>query len=209
MLLLELKEWQEIIQYGLGWISSDFKPYRIVYHAGGTLGHTTMAAFIPEEKLSIVILTNNKNLLIFSLLRDFYDRYFGKQHRDWNKIFYEEFQKINAAIKIPLKTSANHSDLLRYTGTYYNEAYQHAVIKLEKERLTMTLGKNQTKFILQPWNNACFMLNWPGGENAITPTLVDKPDFVSFASNNFGRVESMAISLLNELDGLGVFKRII
>jgi CubicO group peptidase (beta-lactamase class C family) len=207
LILLKLKEWQETLQYGLGWISSDFKPNRIVYHAGGTLGHTTMAAFIPEN-LSIVILTNNKNLLIFSLLRDFYDRYFGKQHRNWNKILYDVFQKVNAANKIPSKTAANHSDFRRYTGTYYNEAYQNAIIDLENGHLVMTLGKNKTRFALQTWNNTCFALNWSGGKNAVTPTFIDKPDFVTFAYDNFEQVESMTLTLLNELDGLGVFKKV-
>lgn len=208
LMMLELKEWQETLQYGLGWISSDFKPQRIVYHAGGTLGHTTMAAFIPEEKLSIVILTNNKNLLIFSLLRDFYDRYFEKQHQDWNKILYQEFQNFIATIKIPPKTNMNNIDLRQYTGTYYNEAYQHAVVDLCDEHLVLTLGKNQTKFALEPHNNACFTLNWLNGENAITPTFIDKPDFVTFSCDNFTEIQTMTITLLNDFDGMGTFKKI-
>ena len=208
LLLLDLDKWHEILQYGLGWISSDFKPHRIVYHAGGTLGHSTMAAFIPEEKLSIVILTNNKNLLVFSLLRDFYDRYFKKTHVHWNKILHDEFQKTKQTIKIPEKTITNCVSLERYIGTYYNDAYQHATIKIDGERLFLILGINETKFTLQPWNNTSFLLEWDGGENAITPTFIDKPDFVTFECDNFERIKSMTITLLNDFDGLGVFNKI-
>ncbi len=42
---------------------------RCYYHTGGADGFVTNTCFVPEEKLGIVILTNNDNQNFFELLR--------------------------------------------------------------------------------------------------------------------------------------------
>ena len=48
----------EFIDYGFGWRLIDLKGYRCVYHTGGTSGFRNVLFRIPEQKFTIIILTN-------------------------------------------------------------------------------------------------------------------------------------------------------
>lgn len=48
--------------YGLGWILGDYGGQRLVWHSGGTLGFTALAAFLPDAGLGVVTLTNGSGL---------------------------------------------------------------------------------------------------------------------------------------------------
>jgi CubicO group peptidase (beta-lactamase class C family) len=55
--------------YGLGLFSSDYNGRQIYWHTGGAGGMVSNVCFVPEEKLGIVILTNNDNQNFFEALR--------------------------------------------------------------------------------------------------------------------------------------------
>jgi len=44
--------------YGLGWVVGAYGGQRAIWHSGGTLGFTSLVAFLPEAELGIVVLTN-------------------------------------------------------------------------------------------------------------------------------------------------------
>ncbi len=44
--------------YGLGWVVGAYGDQRAIWHSGGTLGFTSLATFLPEAELGIVVLTN-------------------------------------------------------------------------------------------------------------------------------------------------------
>ena len=48
----------EFIDYGFGWRLIDLKGYRCVYHTGGTSGFRNVIFRIPEQKFTVIILTN-------------------------------------------------------------------------------------------------------------------------------------------------------
>lgn len=45
--------------YGLGWRIFDYAGHRLVFHSGGIRGYTSQIAFLPEEKIGIVVLQNS------------------------------------------------------------------------------------------------------------------------------------------------------
>lgn len=47
-----------LVGYGMGWIRFSYKGHEIVYHTGGIPGFSTLTAFLPADKLGIVILIN-------------------------------------------------------------------------------------------------------------------------------------------------------
>ncbi|NLX09549.1 MAG: beta-lactamase family protein [Chloroflexi bacterium] len=50
--------------YGLGWIVSDYHGLQLLSHDGNTLGFTAAFAFLPEQDLGIVVLTNQRISLL-------------------------------------------------------------------------------------------------------------------------------------------------
>ena len=59
--------------YGLGWRVFDYAGHKLVFHSGGVRGYLAQIAFLPEEKIGIVVLQNSGsgNPLVY----EFLDRY--------------------------------------------------------------------------------------------------------------------------------------
>ncbi len=55
--------------YGFGWYIDEGKPVKY-YHGGGTWGFSTYNAFYPDEKISIIILSNVSTLPVTSIAAD-------------------------------------------------------------------------------------------------------------------------------------------
>lgn len=60
--------------YALGWFDSEYKGERMLYHGGNTFGFTTHAAFLPDDRLGIVLLSNTSGATV--LLASIRDRLF-------------------------------------------------------------------------------------------------------------------------------------
>lgn len=56
--------------YGLGWRIFDYAGHKMVYHSGGVRGYSAQIAFLPEEKIGIVVLQNSSsnNPLVYEFL---------------------------------------------------------------------------------------------------------------------------------------------
>lgn len=69
--------------YGLGIFMSDYNGRQVYHHTGGANGFVSSTCFVPEEKLGIVILTNQDNQSLFELLRyQILDAYLGVSYRN-------------------------------------------------------------------------------------------------------------------------------
>jgi CubicO group peptidase (beta-lactamase class C family) len=44
--------------YGYGWVVGNYRGFKFIWHAGGTIGHTTCFMTFPELKISVGVLTN-------------------------------------------------------------------------------------------------------------------------------------------------------
>lgn len=57
--------------YALGWVAGAYGGQRVIWHSGGTLGFSSLVAFLPEAELGVVILTNgsgNAGQLTYGIL---------------------------------------------------------------------------------------------------------------------------------------------
>jgi beta-lactamase class C len=59
--------------YGMGWRVFDYAGHKMVYHSGGVRGYMSQIAFLPEEKIGVVVLQNSWNSSPF--VYEFFDRY--------------------------------------------------------------------------------------------------------------------------------------
>lgn len=183
----------------LGWVHRDYSPYPIIWHNGSTLGAYNAAAFIPEEKLGIVILTNGRNTLLASaLVFQFFDMYYGKADQNWS-------QKLLAKVKEELKKTPPKVEnpsppmpLSSYAGEYQNPAYGKAVVKEVNRELHLIMGKNNKDYPLKPWDRDIFTMSWaPIEEDEIK---------VHFIQGDDGKIEQMEIDILME-EGCGEFEK--
>jgi len=189
------------LYYALGWVRMEDSPYPLIWHDGSTLGVYNFAAFIPEEKLGIVILTNGRNTqLALGLGFQFFDMYFKKPDRDWSRKLLEQSKKAAEKPELAAPNPTPALPLPTYTGEYENPIYGTATVREENGNLQLLLGKNREALSLKHWDRDIFTFSWhPIEEDEIK---------VFFNQGEDGKIASMEVSLI-EKEGAGIFKRII
>lgn len=187
--------------YALGWVNLSYSPYPIIWHDGSTLGVYNVAAFIPEEKIGIVILTNVRNTnLAFALALQFFDSYFGKLNRDWSQIMLAKSrERATGEKESPLTNVTPPKSLSAYAGTYTNPIYPEVIVRENGGSLELTIGKSKRTFLMKPWNGDVFNMKWICGE--------ESPTKVIFSQGADGKINHMQIELLAK-EGCGDFEKI-
>lgn len=192
--------------YCQGWVYREYSPYPIIWHNGGTTGHNTMIAFVPNADIGIVAIANrtDESALPDLLAFKFFDMYFDKPEKDWNaeamaamaenrKKALEEAPKRPSPVTPAMPNSA-------CIGEYENDVFGRMTVSAKDKNLIITLGPNKTKFILSHWNGNMFMASipeMPDGEGG----------FILFHADPEGNAESVEIDALNK-GGIGIFKRV-
>lgn len=183
--------------YCLGWIFLEYSPFPIIWHNGGTSGANNNIAFIPQDKLGIVVLCNTREtLLAEALTMQFFDMFYGKEDRDWSKKLLDEQkerEKELQAKNLPLEHPLPALPLQNYSGVYVNEVYGNAKVDVDGEHLKIVIGPKQTIWTLKHFNKDAFSLWWPPEESKV---------FFYFDTEN--KPSKMVIEMLQG-DGQGTF----
>ncbi|MBA2248863.1 MAG: serine hydrolase [Chitinophagaceae bacterium] len=137
--------------YGLGVFINDYNGRTIYWHTGGADGFVTNTCFVPEEKLGIVILTNNDNQSFFEALRyQVLDAYLGIPYTN-RAAFLSGFtkqgdQQTMADIKkLKDRTAANNHPsipLNEFTGEYNHPLYGSIYIKQYGKNLSISFPRH-------------------------------------------------------------------
>ncbi|HWI54726.1 MAG TPA: serine hydrolase [Desulfobacteria bacterium] len=191
--------WGESRYYCQGWVLSQYSPYPILWHNGGTSGMKSMAALIPKAGVGIVVLCNlYESLLPEALSRIFLDMWFGNPRRDWNRELLD-LQKARAeALGESPAPHLRPRPLKFYTGEYYNELYGPLTVSKSEGALTITLGPKKIRLALKHWGGDTFVLYWPG--------VLTNGAGVQFYSGRAGIVDKLTIEGMNDDVG-GTFNR--
>lgn len=188
--------------YALGWVYQEYSPYPIIWHNGATLGVYNVAAFIPQEKLGIIILSNVRDTqLSLALSWQFFDMYFGKDTTNWSKKFLEMTiakEKKNSESTSPPKEFPP-MPLEIYTGKYHSVVYGDALVEKDQDNLVLKIGKLNTKIRLKPWSRDIFTLVWPAIDEGHSK--------VFFSTNKNSLVTTMNVQIFSE-EGNGLFEKI-
>lgn len=191
--------------YCLAWVYNMQYPYPLIWHTGGTTGHATMVALVPQAGLGLVVLSNLITPLPSELTHHFYDRYFGNPPRDWRGEMLAISKKQEEAQKIPKPAALTPPlSLERYTGTYRNDVYGPIEVAVQQDALVMTLGPKKIQARLKPWDRDAFQFFWPdmsdgsdedvvvfqigadGRTSSFFFTWVEKPEFRRVTSEPTG-----------------------
>ncbi|OJJ21729.1 hypothetical protein BKI52_14605 [marine bacterium AO1-C] len=141
--------------YGLGLGINDRDGKLFFSHTGGVDGYLSSVMFVPEERLGIVVLTNQDQQNFFENLTDeIRDSFLGLRFQDFSSKGLKRFQRNQAKIKAKRKKwneriAQNNKTALplkAFTGTYQNGVYGTINIKKRKGKLQIHFS-NHPKMI--------------------------------------------------------------
>lgn len=196
--------------YGLGWGLSDYAGRLVASHTGGVDGMLSLAAFLPEEQLGFVILTNRlpsslHNALFYHLL----DAALDLPYTDWQAEFLAlDDRKAAAAAEARRKLEAGRQTgrgpslpLEGYLGAYTNPIYGGLSVVLENDQLLLQPGGHPgLRGPLEHWHADTFLCVWS------SPTYEES--FVHFAIGLDGKASSLRFKVAEFIDPLEyVFER--
>jgi CubicO group peptidase (beta-lactamase class C family) len=172
--------------YGLGLFINDRNGKLIYSHTGGVDGFLSSVMFIPEEKVGIVILTNNdQNNFYQNLTNEISDAFLGLPYQDYSDKSFDVFsterqkstQRIDSLKNVVKLLNKPGFPLESYTGKYTNEVYGDIEVKIEKNILNIHFS-NHPDLIgrLGYLKNDVFLCTYSNPEMGIVeiPFKVDK-----------------------------------
>lgn len=195
--------------YGLGWFidKAGYRPYTVLYHAGGGTGMHALMSYIPEEKIGIVILTNTwGNQVPEAVTKRFFDLYFNKKPLTVQNKPYATTDK-KAQDQSDQCVAFKNLNLNKYIGIYYNPVYGNLKMVKINNYLQLTIGPRHITWRLTPCQNNVFKANWPNPGGMHFLMLPIGQDLIQFLQGQDHKIQKMVIPYLNS-DGSGIFEKI-
>ena len=188
--------------YGEGWSLSDYRGHRLVWHTGGWPGMVSRLTLVPEQKLGVVVLTNQEVGAAFNAVTlQVLDAFLQLPATDWTAAYAKAVEKADAEAD----TSWNHHEQARakrsapslplsgYAATYRDPWYGEVVIRQEGKRLRLQFAKTaQLVGTLEHWQHDSFIVRWDDRS-------LNADAFVNFALTPDGKVREMRMEAVSPL----------
>ena len=156
--------------YGEGWMLSDYRGHRLVWHTGGWPGMVSRVTLMPEQKLGVIVLTNQEVGAAFNAvtLRALDDA-LGLERTDWTAAYAkalarsqgnadESWNKHVAARDAKSKPSL---PLSAYAGSYRDVWYGDVGIAMEQGKPVMRFSHTaELVGDLEHWQHDTFIVRW-------------------------------------------------
>jgi hypothetical protein len=156
--------------YALGFGISDYRGRKRITHTGGLPGYVSQVTMMPDQRLGIVVLTNQEATLAFTAITNrILDHYLGAPAVDYLAIYSRMDQRAKAQVAQAGRNAAAQRDstsrpslpLARYAGTYEDEWYGNVSIALENGGLVMRMTKTPRLVgDLVHWQHDSFLVKW-------------------------------------------------
>ncbi len=188
--------------YAQGWMVSDYRGQRLVWHTGGWPGMVSRLTLLPERGLGVVVLTNQEvgaafNAVTYSAL----DMLLGEAGHDWVDAYAKALAKAGAHAEEDWKKHLAARDaaskpslpLARYAGTYRDPWYGDVVVTQSGTGLAMQFARTrELAGRMEHWQHDSFIVRWNDrGLNADA--------FVSFALDHDGRIREVRMEPVSPL----------
>lgn len=190
--------------YGLGWGLSDVKGYKQATHTGGLAGIVTQVTLIPEQKLGIIVFTNQQQGAAFvTITNTIKDSYLGVKGIDRLKENHDRVlqgqanaKKITDEIWKDIETqqkSAVKLDNSLFTGTYHDKWFGDVEIAMKNGKLWFT---SKRSFLLNgemfPYKGNTFIVKW--GDRSL-----DADAYVMFDLDSQGKGSGFRMNAISPL----------
>jgi CubicO group peptidase (beta-lactamase class C family) len=156
--------------YGQGWMLSDYRGQKLVWHTGGWPGQVSRLTLVPDRKLGVMVMTSAElggafNAITLRVL----DAFLDAPKTDWNAAHgaalaksrakgEESWAKHQAA---RAKGSKPALPLAGYAATYRDPWYGDVVVAQENSALRMRFSRTKSLAgTLQHWHHDTFLVRW-------------------------------------------------
>lgn len=141
------------MRYALGWVVSDYRSRKLVWHTGSIAGFKSAVGFLPKEKIGVVVLTNLENSNMHQAAAFLaLDRVIGVKPYDWNKYFLnlearkmakseESDREMEKRTNPSGKGTKPSHPLNQYAGCYTNPVYGDITVVLSGDVLEVEFSK--------------------------------------------------------------------
>lgn len=187
--------------YGLGWSLRDYQGRKIVSHGGALTGMLTTTLLVPQERLGIVVLTNQEEgAAMAAITYHVLDHYFGLPPSDWIALFAEagkqrmararETERKQEAARV--KDTRPSLALARYAGEYADAWYGKASVSENSGRLVLRLSRTPSMVAdLEHWHYDTF--------RAVFRDQTIPDAFVTFSLDRHGAIAQMQLEATSSL----------
>lgn len=186
--------------YGQGWMLSDYRGHKLVWHTGGWPGMVSRVTLLPEQKLGVVVLTNAELGGAFhAITLRVLDAYLNAPKTDWNAAYGaalaksrekadESWAKHQAA---RTKGSTPSLPLSGYAATYRDPWYGDVSITVEGNDLRMRFSHTPSLTgTLKHWQHDTFIVRWD-------ERWLNADAFVNFSLDADGKVREAGIQAVS------------
>ena len=157
--------------YGLGWSLYDYGGAFVAEHDGGMPGYISKVALVPDMDLGIIVLNNGFDFFIHDLVRFIVlDAFLDREERDWikktqqGKAEYEAWKSASDKMRAESQKQGTlpSMPLISYCGTFRDQMYGDAEVRLEEEGLYLTLLPTKKYFhgLLSHWHDDVFKVQF-------------------------------------------------
>lgn len=151
-----------MLAYGMGWVLSEYRGYRLVDHAGGIDGMTALVALVPEADIGVAILVNLQTTAPpYWLLYPLLDLLLGAEPQDRSEAFHEIERNFRSAINaVPDRVDGTSPSkaLEAYSGRFVSPALGEANILIEDDGLALEFGRLSAA--MEHWHHDTYRLDW-------------------------------------------------
>lgn len=180
---------------GFGWRVESFKGHYKVHHGGNTSGFSSQVVMYPNDKLGIVVLTNQQNSILPYIIADVITNRMldlPKTELENYPVIVNDINKIDKDVKGINKDKKPTHKLSDFVGKYSNKGYGTFEITQENNSLFVTFPT--FKFRLEHLHYNIFVMKQI---NEIPQVM--NPEFaLNFSTDNNGNISVIKINLQSE-----------
>ncbi len=181
------------LSYGMGFFVTSYRGHKFVHHGGNIDGFSSLVAFLPQDNIGLVILTNQDSSALPAVVAyNVWDRLLGLDQIDWTARVKQQRAMTKASEQAAkqkgyttqrMGTHPSH-DLAEYAGEYEHPGY--GIVKIELAGSGLKLDYHGLGGVLKHFHYDVFAVP----KDELNPFSQEK---VQFHTNLAGDIDSLGI----------------
>jgi CubicO group peptidase (beta-lactamase class C family) len=181
------------LSYGMGFFVTSYRGHKFVHHGGNIDGFSSLVAFLPQDNIGLVILTNQDSSALPAVVAyNVWDRLMGLDQIDWTT----RVKRQRAMTKASEKAAQQQGYTTQKTGTHpshylaeYAGEYEHpgyGIVKIEQAGAALKLDYHGLGGVLSHFHYDVFEVP----KDELNPFSEEK---VQFHTDLAGDIDSLGI----------------